>query len=217
VIGGTFNRAGSRAGQITEVRAREVIKMFTVECSSARSIVATAREGWTPSPGASLSMIESAYLSDAAPILSRSTWRRTPRIALRKGVHAVSRTILIRIFCVFLAVSGIHLVSAQSLTPAYLVVGDSMEFGLGDDIAADGMGCAPIVQTYLETFLQTRVALFNFGEPFAGTREMWRKQLPQALAVSSGHLPVVVSLGWRPIPSLGAGTPVGSDRRKLPA
>jgi lysophospholipase L1-like esterase len=107
----------------------------------------------------------------------------------------MSRTILVRIFCASLAVAGIQLVSAQSPTPAYLVMGDSIEFGLGDDIAADGMGYAPIVQTFLETFLQTPVAVFNFGEPFAGTREVWRQQLPQALAAARGHSPLVVSWG----------------------
>ena len=85
--------------------------------------------------------------------------------------------------------------SAQSPTPAYVVLGDSIEFGLGDDIAADGLGYVPLVASFLTTFFGAPVDTYNLGEPFAQTRGIWRDQLPQALAAAAGHSPIVVSWG----------------------
>ncbi len=84
--------------------------------------------------------------------------------------------------------------SAQQ-TPSYVILGDSIEFGLSDDIAADGMGYPPLVRSFLTTFFGTPVDTHNFGEPFADTRQIWRDQLPDALAAAAGHAPVVVSWG----------------------
>jgi lysophospholipase L1-like esterase len=86
-------------------------------------------------------------------------------------------------------------VSAQSLTPSYVVLGDSIEFGLEDDIAADGRGYVPLVSSFLTMFFGTPVDTHNFGEPFMGTRQIWKDQLPDALAAAAGHAPVVVSWG----------------------
>lgn len=49
---------------------------------------------------------------------------------------------LIKVTLSVLLVATIAAVSteAQQPTPAYVALGDSIEFGLGDDIAADGMG-----------------------------------------------------------------------------
>lgn len=107
----------------------------------------------------------------------------------------MARTIILVIIGVCLAASAIPPVSAQSPTPAYVVVGDSIEFGLNDDIAADGMGYVPIVETLLTTFFGGPVEVNNLGEPFAQTRDIWREQLPNALAAATGHAPVVVSWG----------------------
>jgi lysophospholipase L1-like esterase len=91
--------------------------------------------------------------------------------------------------------SAITPASAQVATPAYVIVGDSVEFGLGDDIAADGMGYVPLVAASLASFFGQPVEVYNFGEPFAQTRDIWRKQLPDALAAADGHAPIVVSWG----------------------
>jgi lysophospholipase L1-like esterase len=107
----------------------------------------------------------------------------------------MNRILIIGMLGVCLATSGIHVVSAQLPTPAYVVFGDSVEFGLGDDIGGDGMGYVPIVETLLETFLQAPVDVYNFGEPFAQTRGIWREQLPEGLGAAAGHAPVVVSWG----------------------
>jgi lysophospholipase L1-like esterase len=85
--------------------------------------------------------------------------------------------------------------SAQSPTPAYVVLGDSIEFGLGDDISADGFGYVPLVAAFLTTFYGAAVEVNNFGEPFAQTQVIWREQLPDALAGAEGNAPVVVSWG----------------------
>jgi len=86
-------------------------------------------------------------------------------------------------------------VSTQSPTPAYVIVGDSIEFGLGDDIAADGIGYPPIVAAFLTTFFGRAPAVHNSGTPFAQTRDIWREQVPEAIASAAGHAPVVVSWG----------------------
>ena len=85
--------------------------------------------------------------------------------------------------------------SAQSPTPAYVVLGDSVEFGLSDNIAADGFGYVPLVAAFLGTFFGASVEVHNFGEPFAQTRDIWREQLPDVLAAAQGKAPVVVSWG----------------------
>ena len=85
--------------------------------------------------------------------------------------------------------------SAQSPTPAYVVIGDSVEFGLGDNTPGDGFGYAPLVAAFLTTLFGQAVEVHNFGEPFAETRDIWREQVPDALAVVEGNAPVVVSWG----------------------
>lgn len=104
----------------------------------------------------------------------------------------MSRTILLSALLVVFLIGP---ASAQSPTPAYIVLGDSVEFGLGDDIAADGMGYVPLVTSFLTMFFGTPVDPANFGEPFAQTREIWQDQLPDALVAADGHAPVVVSWG----------------------
>jgi lysophospholipase L1-like esterase len=84
---------------------------------------------------------------------------------------------------------------AQPPAPTYVVIGDSVEFGLDDDIAADGFGYVPLVAAFLGTFFGQPVDVHNFGEPFAQTRQIWREQLPEALAAAAGGAPLVVSWG----------------------
>jgi lysophospholipase L1-like esterase len=107
----------------------------------------------------------------------------------------MARTIITTIIGASLAVSTMWPVSAQSPAPAYVVLGDSVEFGLGDDIAADDVGYVPIVEALLTTFFKVPVEVTNLGEPFAQTRDIWREQLPGALVAANGHAPVVVSWG----------------------
>jgi lysophospholipase L1-like esterase len=86
---------------------------------------------------------------------------------------------------------------AQAPAPAYVAVGDSIEFGLGDDIPGDsvGIGYVPLVAAFLSSFFKQAVEPHNFGEPFAQTRDIWREQVPRAVAAAAGHAPVVVSWG----------------------
>ncbi len=86
-------------------------------------------------------------------------------------------------------------IAAQSPTPVYVVVGDSIEFGLGDEVLADGMGYVPLVQAFLTSFFAQAVAAQNFGTPFATARDVLQGQVPAALAAASGHAPVIVSWG----------------------
>jgi lysophospholipase L1-like esterase len=104
----------------------------------------------------------------------------------------MARTLFASILLTVVVASG---VSTQSSTPAYVIVGDSIEFGLGDDIAADGIGYTPIVTAFLTTFFGRAPAVHNSGTPFAETRDIWRDQVPEAIAAAAGHAPVVVSWG----------------------
>jgi lysophospholipase L1-like esterase len=107
----------------------------------------------------------------------------------------MARTLLLGVIGFCLVAFAFPPLSAQSPTPAYVVVGDSIEFGLGDDIAADGMGYVPIFKALLTMFVGQPVEVNNLGEPFAQTRDIWRKQVPDGLSFASGHAPVVVSWG----------------------
>ena len=94
-----------------------------------------------------------------------------------------------------LAVSAIRPAFAQTPTPAYLVMGDSIEFGLADDIPADGFGYVPLVGAFLAGVFGQPPVVHNAGEQFARTHEIRRDQLPEILAAAVGHVPVVVSWG----------------------
>jgi lysophospholipase L1-like esterase len=84
---------------------------------------------------------------------------------------------------------------AQAPVPAYVAIGDSIEFGLGDDIPADGMGYVPLVAAFLSSIFKQAAEVHNFGEPSAPTRDIWRDQVPKAIGAAAGNAPVVVSWG----------------------
>jgi lysophospholipase L1-like esterase len=89
-----------------------------------------------------------------------------------------------------------HSVRAQSPpSPGYAALGDSIEFGLGDDILSDGFGWVPLFRSFLSTVFGSAVAVYNLGEPSAQTRDIWRAQLPVAVARLQGHAPVIVTWG----------------------
>jgi lysophospholipase L1-like esterase len=79
--------------------------------------------------------------------------------------------------------------------PIYVALGDSIEFGFGDNILSDGIGYTPLFQTFLATVFQRPVDRLNLGVPFATARDIWRDQLPAALAAIQGRAPVVVTWG----------------------
>jgi len=79
--------------------------------------------------------------------------------------------------------------------PVYVALGDSVEFGLGDDILADGIGYVPLFRTFLSSVFQRTVDLHNLGVRFATTRDIRQDQLPAALAAIQGRAPVVVTWG----------------------
>jgi len=79
--------------------------------------------------------------------------------------------------------------------PVYAAIGDSLEFGLRDDILIDGIGFVPLFGNFLSGVFQQPVELHNFGVPGAQVRDIWRDQLPAALAAIQGHAPIVVTWG----------------------
>jgi lysophospholipase L1-like esterase len=107
----------------------------------------------------------------------------------------MTRTMIGLILGTCFAAAALQPTSAQAPTPVYIVLGDSIEFGLSDDIAADGIGYPPIFKVFLETFLQAPVDLHNFSSVAARTLDIWREQLRPGLDAAAGHAPVVVSWG----------------------
>jgi lysophospholipase L1-like esterase len=79
-------------------------------------------------------------------------------------------------------------------TPAYVAFGDSIEFGLGDDILLDGFGYVEPFGAFLSSLLGP-VVVTNLGEPVAGAGDIRRTQLRRGLAALDGHVPVIVSWG----------------------
>ena len=115
------------------------------------------------------------------------------RRSLRSVLH-LSTAVLGGVMVLAAARPGASL--AQSPPSAvYVALGDSIEFGLGDNVLADGFGYVPLFRTFLSTALQQPVDLHNFGVRFAQTRDIWRDQLPAALSALQGHAPVVVTWG----------------------
>jgi lysophospholipase L1-like esterase len=105
----------------------------------------------------------------------------------------MTRIALIMSLCVLTIVSmPLH---AQGPTPAYAAIGDSIEFGLGDNIPADGIGYVPIFGLFLASAFQQPVEVHNFGTPFARVRDIRQEQLARAIAALAGNAPVVVSWG----------------------
>jgi GDSL-like Lipase/Acylhydrolase family len=102
----------------------------------------------------------------------------------------MTRTVIA--FTLVMAVGSARLY-AQS--PAYVAVGDSIEFGLQDDTPANGFGYVPLVAAFLISFFGQAVETHNFGEPFAETRDIWHEQVPEAIAAAAGNAPVIVSWG----------------------
>lgn len=78
------------------------------------------------------------------------------------------------------------------VSPAYVAIGASYEFGNGDDISEDGFGYVPIVSNFLITFYGQPVETSNFGVPGATSREILM-QVSDAIAAAQGAAPVVVS------------------------
>jgi lysophospholipase L1-like esterase len=85
--------------------------------------------------------------------------------------------------------------SAQTPAPVYVAVGDSIEFGLGDNVPADGFGYVASMAAFLGTVFGAPVQTHNFGEPFAQVRDILREQLPEALDAAQGAVPAIVSWG----------------------
>ena len=77
----------------------------------------------------------------------------------------------------------------------YVAVGDSIEFGLGDDNPLDGIGYVSPFGAFLAIALGQPVQVHNFSVPAADTRDILLTQLRAASAAAQSHQPVIVSWG----------------------
>lgn len=77
----------------------------------------------------------------------------------------------------------------------YVAVGDSIEFGIGDDNPLDGIGYVSPFGAFLTIALGQPVQVHNFSVPAADTRDILLTQLRAAAAAAQSHRPIVVSWG----------------------
>ena len=77
----------------------------------------------------------------------------------------------------------------------YVAVGDSVEFGVGDDNPVDGIGYVSPFGAFLTVLLGQPVQVHNFSVPGADTSDIRLTQLRVAAAAAQSHRPVVVSWG----------------------
>ncbi|HEY1306467.1 MAG TPA: SGNH/GDSL hydrolase family protein [Vicinamibacterales bacterium] len=106
------------------------------------------------------------------------------------------RTMLALVVSIAGAIGLTHsMLDAQAPGAGYVAVGDSIEFGLGDDVTADGIGYVEPFGAFLSQVLGLPVQLQNFSFPGAETRDIRQQQLPLAVAAVKAHRPVVVSWG----------------------
>jgi lysophospholipase L1-like esterase len=101
------------------------------------------------------------------------------------------------VFALVLAVVGVWTLpgeASQAAMPGDIVLGDSVEFGVG---STGGGGYVVPFQSFLEAVFGTTVELNNLSEPGAETKDIMLEQLPEALLEARSHRPygVVVSLG----------------------
>jgi lysophospholipase L1-like esterase len=110
--------------------------------------------------------------------------------------RALGRRLAAVLVVLIAAVAGSSSPTAQSApTAIYVATGDSIDFGLGDDILIDGFGYVPLFRTFLSGVLGQPVALQNLAVPGATARDIWHTQLPAALGAIQGHAPIVVTWG----------------------
>jgi lysophospholipase L1-like esterase len=77
----------------------------------------------------------------------------------------------------------------------YVALGDSIEFGLGDDDPLDGIGYVNPFGAFLTTALGQPVQVQNFSVPGSDTRDIMLTQLRAAAVAAQSHRPIVVSWG----------------------
>ena len=77
----------------------------------------------------------------------------------------------------------------------YVAVGDSIEFGVGDDNPVDGIGYVSPFGAFLTIALGQPVQVQNFSVPASDTSDIRLLQLPAAAAAAQSHRPIVVSWG----------------------
>jgi lysophospholipase L1-like esterase len=77
----------------------------------------------------------------------------------------------------------------------YVAVGDSIEFGAGDDNPVDGIGYVSPFGAFLTIALGQPVQVQNFSVPASDTSDIRHLQLPVAAAAAQSHRPIVVSWG----------------------
>ena len=80
-------------------------------------------------------------------------------------------------------------------TAGYVALGDSIEFGVGDDNPVDGIGYVSPFGNFLAVLLGQPVQVHNFSVPGADTSDIRLTQLRVAAAAAQSHQPIVVSWG----------------------
>ena len=115
-------------------------------------------------------------------------------LQMRRISAAASVAMVAMAFVVF---GGVRPHAARSSSaPLYVALGDSVEFGVGDDIAADGFGYVSPFGVFLSSTLGQSFDVQNLGVGGATTREIMLTQLPAALTAIEAHQPGLIVVSW---------------------
>jgi lysophospholipase L1-like esterase len=114
------------------------------------------------------------------------------------------RRIPILVFALMLAIAlvgwkqgPVRAAAGFATSPLLVTLGDSIEVGLGDEIAINGTGYVASFGNFLSLALGQPVDVHNLGQTGATTLDIMLRQLPTAVAEISAHAgsPIVVSWG----------------------
>jgi lysophospholipase L1-like esterase len=109
--------------------------------------------------------------------------------------HLRLTAIVLTVTTVVAGGSGRSALSAQSPAAGYVALGDSLEFGVGDNVPLDGIGYVDPFGTFLSVVLMQPVQVHNVSVPGATTQDIFLTQLRPAIVAAGAHDPVVVSWG----------------------
>jgi lysophospholipase L1-like esterase len=108
------------------------------------------------------------------------------------------RTLTICLTMTVAAAIGMRPAAIHAQAPpaaGYVALGDSIEFGVGDDNPADGIGYVSPFGAFLAVVLGQPVQVDNFSVPGSDTSDIRLLQLRVAAAAAQSHRPIVVSWG----------------------
>ena len=116
---------------------------------------------------------------------------------MKPGVKTSTRAwILLSLAFTVVATFPVRIDASPVAQPGYIVLGDSIDSGVGDTDSTNGVGYVSPFLDYLQQFLDTDVDLHNLSEPGAESLDILLTQLAPATAEIKNHQPYGVVVSW---------------------